>query len=106
MEVYRLDQMEKGWFVGDFSPAVLHTSDFEIAIKRYKSGDSEARHVHKVASEITVIAEGQVEMNGRVFEENSIILIAAGEPAEFRAITDALTVVVKQPSVKGDKFAI
>ncbi len=98
--------MFKGWFVGDFEPSVLRSKDFEVAIKAYKSGDSEDAHVHKIATELTVIISGEVEMNGQLFGAGSILLLEPGEKAAFAAIKDAVTVVVKTPSVSNDKYSV
>jgi hypothetical protein len=36
MDVYRLDDMVKGWFVGDFEPTALRTAACEVSVKHYK----------------------------------------------------------------------
>ena len=82
----------------------MHSDDFEVAIKRYQKGAHEARHLHKVATEITVIVTGKVEMSGTIYEADDIIHIPPGEATDFRALEDTITVVVKTPSVKNDKF--
>ena len=105
MEIFHLDEMFKGWFVGDFAPTALRTDAAEVAVKRYKAGDHEPAHCHKVATEITLILEGTVEMSGRRLTNGDIIKLLPGETADFVALTDATTVVVKQPSVGGDKYA-
>ena len=105
MEIFRLDQMVKGWFVGDFSPAALRTDAAEVAVKSYKAGDREDRHLHKVASEITLILYGTAEMCDRRLGPGDIIKLSPGEASAFSAITDVMTVVVKLPSVTGDKYA-
>jgi hypothetical protein len=97
--------MVKGWFVGAFAPSALHTDAVEVAVKRYRAGERESAHVHKVATEVTLILEGTVEMSGRRFADGDIIKLAPGEAADFAAVTDAVTVVVKMPSVAGDKYA-
>ena len=48
MKVAKLDDMIKGWFVGNFEPTLLKTNDVEVAVKRYKKGDYEDRHYHKI----------------------------------------------------------
>lgn len=106
MEIFHLDKMVKGWFVGDFAPSALQTSAVEVAVKRYKSGEHESMHLHKVATEITLVLEGTVEMCGRRLRHGDIIKLMPGEATDFTAITDATTVVVKLPSAKGDKYAI
>ncbi len=105
MEIFHLDEMVKGWFVGDFTPTALRTAAAEVAVKRYKAGEHETAHYHKVATEITLILEGTVEMSGRRLSNGDIIKLLPGETSDFFAITDVTTVVVKQPSVGGDKYA-
>tara|TARA_R110000851_G_scaffold39335_2_gene100131 strand:+ start:697 stop:1008 length:312 start_codon:yes stop_codon:yes gene_type:complete len=101
-----LDAMIGGWFVGDFEPSVIRTKDFEVAVKRYKAGDKEARHIHKVATELTVIISGKVLMNSQEYDEGSIIQISPNTSSDFEAIEDTVTVVVKTPSVAGDKYVL
>jgi len=104
MEKFNLDDMVKGWFVGDFYPTIIKTDQFEVSLKRYNAGDYEHLHHHKIATELTVIVEGEVEMNGTYFKKNDIIKINANEITDFKCITDVTTVVVKTPSVKNDKY--
>jgi hypothetical protein len=104
MRIERLDNMIKGWFVGDFSPTIYNSREVEVAIKRYSAGSNEGRHVHRVATEITVIVSGEVIMNGQVLKEGDIAVLAPGEAADFSALTDTVTTVVKLPCVPGDKF--
>ncbi len=104
MEHYNLNDFFKGWIIGDFKPTLLNTTDFEIAIKRYKAGDTETTHHHKVATEYTIIVSGEVLMNMVKFKENDIIVLHPGLATDFQCLTDVITVVVKTPSVKGDKY--
>lgn len=106
MKVHQLSDMMRGWFVGDFQPAALRSSEFEVGIKIYAAGDKETRHVHRVATELTAILSGEVEMNGQRYERGAIITIEPGESADFKAITDVVTVVVKTPSVRDDKYSV
>lgn len=104
MRLHKLSDMTKGWFVGDFSPSALQSRDAEVAVKSYEAGSVEARHLHKVAAEVTVIVSGRARMNTTVLEAGDIILIEPGEATDFEALTDVTTVVVKTPSVAGDKY--
>jgi hypothetical protein len=97
--------MVRGWFVGNFVPSVVTTPDVEVGIKAYKAGDEEAVHFHKIATEITVILDGIVERCGQQFASGDIVKLPPGEATGFKAITDVTTVVVKLPSVIGDKHA-
>lgn len=104
MKSYRLDDMTKGWFVGNFEPAVLKTEAAEVAVKSYVAGTVEPRHYHKVAPEVTLIVSGSVRMNEERYGAGDIILIEPGEATDFEALSDVTTVVVKLPSVAGDKY--
>jgi NDP-sugar pyrophosphorylase family protein/quercetin dioxygenase-like cupin family protein len=106
LQNFHLDKMIGGWFVGNFKPSVMQTENFEVAVKRYKAGATEASHVHFKADEITVVVEGEVEMNGKKFIKGEIIHLAPGEKGEFRALTDTINVVVKSPSIIGDKHLV
>jgi hypothetical protein len=106
MKIHELADMVGGWFVGDFEPSVLRSSDMEVACKRYGAGDSEAAHVHRVATEITVVLSGEVIMNGQTIHAGSIVVLDPGEPTDFLSVTDSVTVVVKAPSVLGDKYPV
>jgi hypothetical protein len=95
-----------GWFLGDFDPTLLRTTGFEVSVKYYRAGDCESAHYHKVATEWTVVTAGEVEMNGARYTQGDIIEVAPNEIAQFSAITEAATTVVKVPSVKGDKYIV
>lgn len=95
-----------GWFVGDFSPSLLKTNQFEVAYKKYKAGDFEKKHFHKIATEFTLIIEGEVLMNNVKYCEGDIIIVKPNESTDFRAITNTKTVVVKTPSISNDKYIL
>jgi len=104
MKHARLEDMVKGWFVGNFDPSLAKTNDCEVAVKHYRAGDHEDTHHHRVATEITVIVSGEVEMLGRTFGAGDIVVIEPGEATSFTALTDATNVVVKLPGANNDKF--
>jgi quercetin dioxygenase-like cupin family protein len=104
MRRQRLDAMTRGWFVGDFAPSVLRTGAAEVGVKRYAAGDTEGWHFHKIATEITLILSGEVEMCGQRFGPGDIVTLEPGEGTSFRAITDAVNVVVKVPGATHDKY--
>ena len=101
-----LNDMVGGWMVGDFEPTCIPTTACEVACKHYPAGAVEAAHVHRVATELTLIASGRATMNGRVFQTGDIILLEPGEATDFRTLEPTTTVVVKMPSVKGDKYPV
>ena len=103
---YNLSDMVGGWLIGNFEPSLLKTNDVEVAVKRYKAGDYDSLHYHKIGTEYTVIVSGQVEMSGKIYNENDILVINPSDATDFRAITDAITVVVKIPGASNDKYTV
>ncbi|MNJ51749.1 hypothetical protein D3C77_470630 [compost metagenome] len=104
MKTFKLDDMTRGWFVGAFNPTSFATEACEVGLKRYAAGDYEASHYHKVATEITLIVEGRVLMNGIEYSTGDIIIIEPGDMTDFRALTDAVNVVIKTPGALHDKY--
>lgn len=101
---FNLNDMVGGWLIGNFEPSLLKTNEVEVAVKRYKAGDYDSLHYHKIGTEYTVIVSGQVEMSGQIYYENDILIINPLDATDFRAITDAITVVVKIPGASDDKY--
>ena len=107
MEKHNINDCIKGWFIGNFPKAILKREDFEVSVKHYNAGESDDAHYHKVATEYTVIASGTCTINGKSYFKDDIIVINPGDIAQFTAISDVITVVVKTPSCNyNDKFMV
>jgi len=104
IEKHNLEDMFKGWFIGNFEPSLFKTSEVEVGVKKYKAGDFEGYHHHKIATEFTLILDGQVEMSGKIYKDGDIVKIPPGISTDFKALTDTTTVVVKIPGVVNDKY--
>lgn len=104
MYTAKLNDMTKGWFVGNFEPSLYKTGDVEAAVKFYKAGEAEAAHTHKIATEITVVVSGVVRMNGAEYGAGDIIVMEPGDVTDFYAVTDAVNTVVKLPGASNDKY--
>jgi quercetin dioxygenase-like cupin family protein len=106
MKKFKLEDFTRGWIVGDFTPTILHSKDFEFMVREYKKDDKEDRHMHKIAEEITVIVSGKFMMNGELLSKGDIVHLLPGENTDFVCIEDGVTAVVKTPSVKNDKYLV
>ena len=106
MKTFKLADMRGGWFVGQFEPTCLPIDQCEVAVKPYKAGAVEPAHVHRIATELTLIVSGKVTINGKTFVAGDIVQLSPGEPAAFSVIEDTVTVVVKSPSVPSDKYLV
>ncbi len=106
MDITRIENFNRGWLAGDFEPSLIRTKDFEFAVKFYRAGDKEPRHVHKIAREITAVISGKFKFNGREINQGDVILLSPGEAVDFECLQDGATAVIKMPSVIGDKYPV
>ena len=106
MTFRRHNDMVGGWLVGDFEPTCLRTAACEVACKHYEAGAHEGAHVHRIATEITLIASGRARMAGRELSAGDIVILDPGDATDFTALEATTTVVVKMPSVMGDKYPV
>lgn len=105
MRTAKLADMLKGWFVGNFEPTLYKTNAVEVAVKFYNKNDREESHYHKIATEITVITQGRVNMNGIEYKKGDIIVMEPSESTDFECLENGTqTVVVKIPGVNNDKY--
>ena len=104
MKTAKIENMIKGWFVGNFDPTLIRTNEVEVGVKEYKQGEYEERHFHKIATEITVITHGKVRMNGVEYTKGDIIIIEPNQSTDFEVLEDTMTTVVKYPGANNDKY--
>lgn len=105
MKVAKLNDMTRGWFIGNFVPSLCQTNDVEVAVKTYQKGDREERHHHRIATEYTVIASGRVCMNNVKYSTGDIIVIEPYESTDFECLEDnTINVVIKLPGAQNDKY--
>ncbi len=103
MKKHRITAFTKGWFIGDFTPTLLATNEFEAAMKTYNKGETEAAHVHEIAREFTIIGTGRYRMNDVILEAGDIMELAPGDVSDFECLESGVTFVVKYPSARNDK---
>ncbi len=106
LNMFKSNVMEykNGWILGNFSPAVIQTNDFEVCVKSFKVGDREASHYQVVATEVTVVLSGKVRMGEVLLAEDEILVVEPGEVIDFEALTDCKVLGIKFPSLPEDKI--
>jgi len=103
MKTARIEEMVKGLSVVNFTPMLYQTGAVEVAVKTCHAGEMELAHCHKIETELTVIAQGEVEIIGRRYCCGEIIVMEPVEVTDFRAVTNAIKTIVKIPGAKGEK---
>ncbi len=106
MKVYNLKDYTRGWFIGDFEPSVLRTADFEVGLLNHSKGEYWAPHVHKLSDEFNLLIEGKMRICGKEINAGEIFVIEKNETADPEFLEDCSVLVVKTPSVPGDKHVI
>lgn len=106
MKKSKLNDMQGGWFVGDFEPSVFRTKEFEVGFKRFKQGEYVKPHVHKLTQEINLMVRGTMAINGRVMGPGDIFILEAGETVFPTYLTDCEIVIARQPSIPSDKIEV
>lgn len=104
MKKSNLQNYTKGWLVGDFEPNLFASKDVEVALKRYEQGAKELAHEHRIATEYTIVVNGVFRMNEHIITKDDIILVEPHEMVEFECLRAGETLVIKSPSVIGDKY--
>lgn len=106
MKVYDPASMVRGYFIGDFEPTAYRTKAFEVSLMVHKQGEFWDAHYHTQSDEINYLMEGEMMINDQYLKAPTIFVIEKGEVADPRFLTDCKLIVVKTPSVPGDKVIV
>ena len=107
MKKFRLsDAGARGWFIGDFPEAVVRTKDFEVCWQANPAGARDTPHLHKIITEVQLITQGRMVINGVEFGPGDIYVSEPGEEYRAHYLEDTRVVAVKFPSIPTDKYLI
>lgn len=98
--------MTSGWFIGNFDPTALKTKEFEVCYKVHLKGEKWDTHYHAQATEINYLISGKMRIQETELNTGDIFTIYPFEVADPEFLEDCELIVVKTPSVKGDKFVV
>ena len=106
MKKFRIENMTRGWFIGNFLPRAFKAEDFEVGLLTHKKGEHWAKHYHAVSTEINLLISGSMNILGEEIKEGDIFVIEPYEIADPVFLEDCLLVCVKVPSIPGDKYEV
>ena len=106
MKVLRIEDMKGGWFVGDFEPVAHRTKDFEVCYKYHHKGEVWPKHYHAEAIEINYLIRGSMTIQDTLLKPGDIFIIDKNEVSDPVFHEDCEVIVVKTPSVIGDKYEV
>lgn len=106
MIIKRLEDFTRGWFMGDFEPSLIRTKDFEVGILTHTKGEVWPKHYHKLADEYNVLIKGKMTVNGTELNTGDVFIIEKNEVSEPKFLEDCTVLVIKIPSIIGDKYEV
>ena len=106
MKIYSTESFVGGWWLGNFEPSVFKTDQFEVCYKTHAAGEKWDAHYHALGTEFNYLIRGEMCINDMEFEAPVVFVIEPGEVADPTFITDVELIIVKIPSVPGDKYIV
>lgn len=106
MRMRRLEEFKNGWIIGDFEPSLLRTKDFEISVMIHEKGAYIPLHYHHLVEEMNVFVSGSMTCNGRLLVPGDIFIFEKDEVSDCTVHERSTIVVVKVPSILGDKYNV
>ena len=106
MIISKMKDMFKGWFVGNFKPSVLITTDFEVGYLTHKKGEYHQAHYHNKAVEINYLIKGKMTIQNKELNTGDIFVLYQNEVADPVFLEDCELIVIKAPCVIGDKYLV
>lgn len=106
MKVFRQKKWLKGWIIGSFRPTMYDTKEFEVCYRVHPAREIIDRHYHKIATEYNYLIKGKMKILGKTIYGGDSFIINPFEIADPIFIETCEIIVVKVPSVKGDKYII
>lgn len=105
MQIYKIEDMKGGWFIGNFEPSIIKTNNFEISYKFHKKGEILDIHYHDTVTEINLVTNGEIIIQNKKLKKGDIFVLSPFEIADPTFPEDCEIVCVKIPS-KNDKVSV
>ena len=106
MRIDKLENFTKGWFIGNFDPAILKTDQFEVGIQYHTVTDVVEPHYQRIATEYNLVIEGTLSVNGWIASAGDIFVYEPEVVCNVKFLSDCVIVVVKTPSIPDDKVVV
>lgn len=104
--IYYPSNYTRGWMIGNFSPAIFKTRQFELGILTHNKNEKWDFHYHSYMGEINLLLEGQMILNNYSINKGQTFYIPENQIACPNFIEDCKVLCIKIPSVVGDKICL
>ena len=106
MKVSRIEDTEKGWFIGNFPKAAFESKDFEVSWRIHPAGESWDLHYQENSTEINLLISGEMVLNGVRLSSGDVFILDPYEITDVQFIKECSVVCVKTPSIPDDKIVV
>ena len=106
MKLMKLKDMKQGWFIGNFEPTAYKTKDFEVCYRTHPKGEKWDIHYHEHITEINLLVNGKMIMQGKTLLSGDIFILEPYEIADPDFLEDCTILCVKTPGIVGDKISM
>lgn len=106
MRVSRIEDTEKGWFIGDFPKAAFQSKDFEVSWRIHPAGEQWELHYQEEAYEINLLISGEMILNNVHLKSGDVFILDPYEITDVQFIKECSVVCVKTPSLPNDKIVV
>jgi hypothetical protein len=106
MKIDNIKNYKRGWIIGDFTPALFRTDQFEVAYMHHQPGEYIAPHFQLIATEYNVMISGKMKVNDNIVGPGDIFVFDTYEVADVEVIEETHLICVKTPSLPKDKIMV
>ena len=106
IQICKIEDMFRGWFVGNFEPSAFKHTGIEIGYLLHKKGEKWQTHYHNNLIEVNLLTEGKMILNDIEINKNEIFVINKKVIACPIFLEDCYIICIKMPSILGDKIVI
>lgn len=96
----------RGWLIGDFTPSLVRTKEFEIGILSHKAGEKWPYHIHDKQDEYNYLINGTMTVNDILYSTGDTFVLYKGHPAVPIFKSNCTVLCFKFPSIPSDKRII
>ena len=106
MKLSRIEDSDRGWFVGNFPGAAFVTDACEVSYKFHTKGEYWPLHYQEKIIEVNLMISGEMLMHGKKLVAGDIFILYPFEIADPEFLTDCEVVCVKVPGIQNDKVVV
>jgi quercetin dioxygenase-like cupin family protein len=106
MTKHNIKDFWRGWFIGDFEPSLLKTTEFEVGLLTHSRGEAWPKHYHRIGTEYNVLVSGSMTVNDTLMAPGDVFVFHPGDVADPIFHEDCQVLCVKTPSIPGDKYEV